>query len=283
MNSVFRECKYLSGGSNIFLEHTGAPRNAGAYYHDYYLIAYIAYGRGSHKLANYEEEISEGDVIIAAPNTSHCFRSCTELKYMEMYYCYFYPQALGKVKENICRDFKTRISALKDNGYLKVKDNSSKELRNIFIRMIDEFTDKPCGYEDIIQSSLIILLIKLFRFCGRDREEEPFCGNVIVDEVIRYINQNIYRSVKLSELAKSKHLTPEYLCRLFKKHTGMTTTQYINNLKAEKAKDMLRNTDRSIARIAETLGVSARHMKTIFMKKTGMSMSEYRKNNYYKS
>ena len=89
--------------------------------------------------------------------------------------------------------------------------------------------------------------------------------------------------MKLADISEAFHLSEEYLCRLFKKHTGTTIKQFILKLRIEKIKDLLQNTDRSIESIAVSLGCGQEYLSRLFKKHTGMSLLEYRKKHHYKA
>lgn len=110
-----------------------------------------------------------------------------------------------------------------------------------------------------------------------------FNRNKIVDKTIRYINYNFNFGVRVCDIAEALHLSEEYLCRLFKKHTGMTIKQFIINLKIERIKDLLKNTDRNIESIAVSLNCDQTYLNRLFKKHTGMTLLNYRKKYHYKA
>ena len=78
-------------------------------------------------------------------------------------------------------------------------------------------------------------------------------------------------------MAQDLFLSRSYLSTKFKKETGMTLSQYIQEQKIEKAKSLLKTTDRSILEIATYLGFSSQgYFQNVFKKLTGMTPKEYR-------
>lgn len=81
----------------------------------------------------------------------------------------------------------------------------------------------------------------------------------------------------LYSLAKEYGYSQAYLGRLFHRTTGMKFSDYIINVKIERAKSLLRSSEYSIANIAEQLGYCDSCFFTRqFKKKTGLSPSRYR-------
>ena len=68
---------------------------------------------------------------------------------------------------------------------------------------------------------------------------EPRQERDVVEEVIRYINENLDREIHRQDLADHVYLNPDYLNRLFKKQTGKTLKEFVIEHKIDEAKKML--------------------------------------------
>lgn len=278
------KCDALDNRDGIHLEHKGYPREGIPEYHNFMMIAYVAHGEGFHRCGDDKIKITEGDVFIINSNVIHCFSSSERLQFMEMYHCCFRPEIIEMFLMNMRDDFPELESFFNNSEpYLFIKDNSSKEIRSLFVSAIDEYMHCPPGNRYMIKSYLYILLTKLMRRYSQSINNPVFNQNKTVDEIIRYINYNLNFGIKVRDIAEAMHLSEEYLCRLFKKHTGMTLTQFMNKLKIEKAKDLLKNTDRSIESISFAINCNQTYLKRLFKKYTGMTLSDYRKKYHYKS
>lgn len=285
METTKWECEALSSGSDIFLMHSGFGDTVKPMYHDYILICYVAFGEGVHHIANREIEISEGDIFMVNPNTVHYFSRTERVQYPELYYCMVSVKKAKKIYSEIKNDF-PELKSFFDNSfinYIYAKDNTNKEIRELFVRMIDEFMHPHAGGKSVVDSYLTITVTKILRRYLQAMNNPVFNRNKTVDQVIRYINYNLNYGVTLRDISDAFHLSEEYLCRLFKKHTGTTIKQFILNLRIEKTKDLLRNTDRSIESIAVSLGCGQEYLSRLFKKHTGMSLLEYRKKYHYKA
>lgn len=71
-----------------------------------------------------------------------------------------------------------------------------------------------------------------------------------------YINKNYSHDLSVEMLASMVYLTPDYLSRLFKKSTGKSLTQYIRQVRMEKASDLLRTSNRKVIDIGTSVGYS---------------------------
>lgn len=99
-----------------------------------------------------------------------------------------------------------------------------------------------------------------------------------VREVKNYLEKNYYQEISLNDLADLVDLNASYLSALFKKETGMTYTEYVMFCRLEKAKELLADTGKSIAEIADAVGYrDTRHFSKLFTRNIGIKPSEYRK------
>ena len=75
-----------------------------------------------------------------------------------------------------------------------------------------------------------------------------------VTTVLSYIDSHYDKELSVEILASIVYLTPDYLSRLFKKSTGKSISQYIRQLRMEKASEALLNTNHKIIDIAVHCG-----------------------------
>ncbi|WP_082110925.1 bifunctional transcriptional activator/DNA repair enzyme AdaA [Paenibacillus algorifonticola] len=117
-----------------------------------------------------------------------------------------------------------------------------------------------------------------FRPCKRCKPT----GQRLPDEewiamVSEYIERNYKEKLTLSTLAAICHGTPYHLHRTFKKVTGKTPVDYIQQLRIEKAKAILLSSPTPIAEVGECVGLSnTPYFITLFKQKTGHTPEGYR-------
>ena len=69
---------------------------------------------------------------------------------------------------------------------------------------------------------------------------------------------------------------------MFKKETGQTFINYLNNYKIERSKDLLKNTNMTLLDISLEVGFNNQsYYSTIFKKYTNMTPHEYRETALY--
>lgn len=98
-----------------------------------------------------------------------------------------------------------------------------------------------------------------------------------VKEAILYIYSNLDHPLTLNELAEHTHLNPSYLSTLFHRVMRQSPINFVNSVRIERARILLRTTDWSISQIASKLGFSQDiYFYRLFKKLTHETPSEYR-------
>jgi len=100
----------------------------------------------------------------------------------------------------------------------------------------------------------------------------------LVKKVIDYIKENYHlNDISLSDISEKFFVSPSYLSRLFKKETGKNLSDFINEYRIEKAKQLLLTTDLKTYEIADRVGIPDPHyFSRLFKRYTGCSPSEYK-------
>jgi AraC-like DNA-binding protein/ligand-binding sensor protein len=94
----------------------------------------------------------------------------------------------------------------------------------------------------------------------------------------QFIARNQDNAICLATVAKAVNTSTFYFCKLFKRTTGLTFTDYLARVRIEKAKTLLLDRNRRISEVAYDVGFqSLTHFNRIFRKLVGASPSSYRR------
>ena len=100
-----------------------------------------------------------------------------------------------------------------------------------------------------------------------------------VEACIAYLREHFHQPITLEDLGALTGYVPLHALRLFKAETGKTPHEYLSELRMTQARNLLLNTDESVARIASECGFqSASHFQTLFKQKFGITPGRFRKN-----
>jgi AraC-like DNA-binding protein len=102
--------------------------------------------------------------------------------------------------------------------------------------------------------------------------------NSAVSRLISHLNERFAQKITVRDMAQFVNLSPSHFARLFKQDTGESPTDYLINLRVQKAKQLLQAEHHSITAIAFSCGFSsASHFTSSFTERMGLPPGEYRK------
>ncbi len=108
------------------------------------------------------------------------------------------------------------------------------------------------------------------------RKEKRSYG--VVDRALSYIQNNYQKDISLEDVSREVDISPYYFSKIFKDSTGENFIEYLTNLRIEKAKDLLDNTDLSMKEICSEVGyANQNYFSRIFKKNVGVTPTEYKK------
>lgn len=125
------------------------------------------------------------------------------------------------------------------------------------------------------------LLIYLYKYVVNDEKESHDLNSKRLMLVITQIEKELGTPLSIEQLAKTAGVTPQYFCEIFKASTNQRPTEYINQRRIDRAKELIRkNPVRKIGDIAAEVGFESNsYFATVFRKQEGLSPNKYREIN----
>ena len=103
-------------------------------------------------------------------------------------------------------------------------------------------------------------------------------ANKYVRRLTRQMRDSVNGSFDLGKAAKELGVSKAHLVRVFKRSTGLPPLRYFNRLKMDTARELLKRTDMSLARIAAELSFCDEfYFSRVFKKYAGVSPAHFRK------
>lgn len=99
----------------------------------------------------------------------------------------------------------------------------------------------------------------------------------LVEQVIEYLERHYTEELNLNDIANEFFIAPNYLYKKFKEKKDMTVMQYLENIRMNKAVELLKNTNISVTMVAGMTGYNdSNYFSRIFKKNYGISPREFR-------
>lgn len=159
------------------------------------------------------------------------------------------------------------------SSYLKNNDINSYDIIDVDLITFFNEMDNVYEYEEWIYSVIEKIAEKF-------SVQTSVSDNTIIEKVKEYIQENLSSDISLSTVSESVYISSQYLCKIFRDETGMNFTDYVTQVRMEKAKEYLLETNMNIESVAENVGYKTPHYFTKkFKERFGMTPKSFRMNN----
>ena len=253
------------------------------HYHPEIEITCVKQGRGTRMVGDNVSSFEAGDFVLMGSNLPHTWISDDDFNEstvnMEVAVLQFSPSILPPKflrlpeMQNINRLFKYI-----DRG-LVFNESHHKKARALLYQLID-----AAGFERLhlflellnylgTMPTFVTLASKAYIPPLNDSAEERILN------VCRYVHKEFTNPIQLKTVAQIANMNPTSFCRFFKKSTGQSFSNYLNDLRIGKACNLLLD-DRnfSVSEIAFQSGFNSQTLfNRIFLKKKQITPSTFRK------
>lgn len=137
------------------------------------------------------------------------------------------------------------------------------------------FNEKlPCLLDRMFGEATAKMILSLNS--NLDSDESDHSNSGWVAKAKAYIASNYYRRLKVEQIAAELHIDRQYLRNLFIKHEGVSTKEYLDRYRMERAAELLKPKDATVYIVALSVGYSdALAFSKAFKKYYGVSPSQY--------
>lgn len=129
---------------------------------------------------------------------------------------------------------------------------AGNQYKKLFLSAEEIWRKKSSGY--YLRTHALICEILAGIVAERERHYMQSSKYSLIIPALDYIRENFNEKISVSGLAKLCGISDEYLRVLFKSFTGRSPLAYINNLRLENAREMLRGGFLTVAEVAEANG-----------------------------
>jgi len=226
--------------------------------HDYFEFEYILKGEGYTVINDDKHSFKEGDVVFINPMDLHNLKSDEELMTVTVHF------NISNVDPNLVDIVNANSCVMK----------ATDKMKECFLNLVDEKNKKGelryLAYRNLIERIVLLFI----------RERSVNINNDLPKEIvysIGYIKQNFRKELSLKKISAEFGYSEEHFCRLFKKITGKTFTEYLTDVRIMYAKNLALNKNYSVTQICFESGFgSVRSLTRVFRDRCGCSLTEYR-------
>ena len=162
----------------------------------------------------------------------------------------------------------------------KAGDANTGMLGKLIMDMYHEQKAVNIAYEYVMMAKRLEIIALLFReelLC--DYNTEPVCEKrkQRIMPIVQFIEENYSSMLSLEQLSKTLHMNKNYICKLFKDTTSRTVMDYLNFVRIQHGKELIK-TGLSISEVSSAVGYSSQsYFDKVFQKYILCTPTEYRK------
>lgn len=244
--------------------------------HDFYEITYVLHGTITHVINGEKQTFSAGELVFLRLKDKHYYIQNKEpASYRDLMF-------EKEFFETVCSFFDPTLLSKYNKSTLPLKISLSIEQMTALEQSIIEFskiTPFNSSEKRIKTKFIISQLLSYFheQFSDKILSTQNVYPPIIVD-ILERMNMSEHYKESLSKLLGYISYDQSYLCRLFKKHIGVTMTEYFNNMKLNYVAAQLKLTQKTVTELSHEVGFSCvAHLNKLFLKNFGMTPSKYKK------
>lgn len=239
--------------------------------HEYLELAYVVHGSFRQKISGRDVIFHKGDLCLIDKNCLHqdyfsdtpstiLFFGISNAAINDIMGCHAATERIVSF---------LRSSLLKHNGlqqylHFTPRQNGDEKMDAVISTLLQELAQYDQGSFYICFG----LLLRVFSLLSSEydfllsREVRREKDWPLFEEITSYMEGHL-NNISIQKMVRHFHFQDDYFNRLLKAKTGMTYTEYLQNMRLEKAEFLLKNTDLTIDQITEAVGY---HNKGYFYK-----------------
>lgn len=230
-----------------------------AHWHQYLEIIYLTAGKMTAVIQGQTYELTARDMLIINSEDIHM----TQISNEET--CYYLLQVSASQLSTFFPNFQllrfdTIVSPTSSSGSSTINSFEEIPLSKAELCMIEMhsiFQKKADGYPLLFSAKLHELLYELYKNHSAWLPARKYDRNFQqILEILNWVQNHYMEPLNLTQAASYLGFSREYFCRLFKKFTGQTFLEYVNNIRATKLYDALNTSDESITSLMEKHGIT---------------------------
>ncbi|MGB7196007.1 helix-turn-helix domain-containing protein [Collimonas pratensis] len=251
------------------------------HYHPEFELTLTLNARGQRYVGDHLADFSDGDLVLLGPNLPHTWSAGERIvpqQQMLAVVVWFSRDWLVQLQTSLPElAGLLQLGKRADRG-LQFSAAVAESARPLMLRM-----------EKLAPAQRLPLLLELLLLLAQDQQARPLASvasaSIAVDtqrqrmgKVLDYLHENFQATISLELLAERAALSLGAFHRFFKRHTQLTVTAYLAQLRIGSACQQLIQTDKAIGVIAQEAGYrNLAHFNRQFRAAKGVSPRDFKK------
>lgn len=247
------------------------------HYHPEYELTYIVKGSGYRIVGNSYEQYSDGDLVLLGSNLPHTWTSKPDntfaseaiviqfsSEFITPFLVLHESNQIKQLLEHSDRGLRIAVDEMLVSNIMELPKIQGMDRVLKLIWILEEITKRQCDY--IAPNTFHNVVSKKNEFR--------------INKACTFLQNNFNQKISLKQVADLIYLTESNFCKFFKKATGKTYSDYLNELRINEACRMLVQTEQTINEISYACGFETlSYFNRVFLFKKAITPSTFRKQN----
>lgn len=247
------------------------------HYHPEYELTYIVKGSGYRIVGNSYEQYSDGDLVLLGSNLPHTWTSKPDntfaseaiviqfsSEFITPFLVLHESNQIKQLLEHSDRGLRIAVDEMLVSNIMELPEIQGMDRVLKLIWILEEITKRQCDY--IAPNTFHNVVSKKNEFR--------------INKACTFLQNNFNQKISLKQVADLIYLTESNFCKFFKKATGKTYSDYLNELRINEACRMLVQTEQTINEISYACGFETlSYFNRVFLFKKAITPSTFRKQN----
>lgn len=246
------------------------------HYHPEYELTFIVKGNGMRLVGDSYLPFQAGDLVLLGSGIPHTWESDINSH-----------ETVAAVVIQFSEDFIANF--MNSEAFYTIKKLLQASIRGLFFpsplaKDIELQMSTIAAEKGVKQITALLNVLNDVAFQNHQTLASPFYSpknskenETRINTVFNYIKQNVASTILLEQAAASVHLTTGAFCKFFKRMTGKTFSDYVNEIRIGNACSLITQTDKTIAQIALESGFENQtYFNRVFLKKKECTPKQFR-------
>ena len=242
--------------------------------HDFYEICYVLNGEITHYVNEKKMDLVGGDVVFFRPQDRHIFlRKDSKVKHRDIIFQKdFFKTVLNFLGEDFAETYNSPELPIKINVPMEKIEEIESMLEKYYLLEHESTNEKL-----LIAKFTLIKLLECLEDNIKNKKNQDNQYPAWLKDMLQQMNMRQLYKEGLPAIVSRFSYDRSYMCNVFKKYTGMTMTEYLNDLRLQYAASQIKLTTGSILNISQEAGFSSvSYFNKLFKKKYGCSPRKYK-------
>ncbi|WP_375443825.1 helix-turn-helix domain-containing protein [uncultured Fibrella sp.] len=249
------------------------------HYHPEYELTYILESNGKRFVGDHVTNFDVGDLVLIGPNLPHFWRNDDD-RYDELPAEAIVVQFPATLDENL-------LSVLPESGAIRQLLQRSRYGLCFSPNTVARLASRLIQLPHLDGMAQVLELLSILNELSTDREAILLASDSYqltaseaeterMKRVLEFVLKHFRKEIRIEQIASVAGMAPAAFCRYFRKRTGKSFVEYLNELRISHARKLLTQADMSVSQVGFECGFNnISHFHRQFKQQTGTTPMRY--------